>query len=243
MGYKDRFSGGFARASGISRSMSRRLFSTKVGLRKGSIGTLLLVLVLALLTPYCFPPGIGPAHAAANWVVTSLTDVAGACPGSLCTLRTAINDANRDSGDSITFAVSGTIALNLGLPTITTVMTIDGAGKTVTISGNKISYIFDVDGSASSSSVALTLNNLSVVNGFDSGTDGAGLYSASATVTIQNCTFSGNSASNGGAIFNGGTMIIQNSVISGNSATFVFGGFGGGVENQGTLTVINSSIS
>jgi predicted outer membrane repeat protein len=57
---------------------------------------------------------------------------------------------------------------------------------------------------------------------------------------VTNSTFSGNSASSGGAIYSEGTVAVMNSTFSGNLAT---NGDGAGVENFGTLTVTNSTFS
>ncbi len=113
----------------------------------------------------------------------------------------------------------------------------DGAGQTLTISGNNAVRVMQVVAGAS-----LTLNNLTIANG---ATGGGGGISNSGTFTITNSTFSGNSAPSGfgGAINNvsGGTLTITNSTFSGNSAT---SGFGGGVYNNGgPLTITNSTFS
>ena len=78
-----------------------------------------------------------------------------------------------------------------------------------------------------------------------------GGISNSGTLTINNSTISGNSASLGryrwgGGILNwGGILTIKNSTISGNIARG-FSGFvaqGGGIYNAGTLTLNNSTLS
>ena len=64
-------------------------------------------------------------------------------------------------------------------------------------------------------------------------------------MTLNNSTVSGNSASNytetGGGIQNNGTLTITNSTISGNSTV----GAGGGIGNNwgATLTMANSTLS
>jgi hypothetical protein len=58
---------------------------------------------------------------------------------------------------------------------------------------------------------------------------------------VINSTVSGNSVSNeGGGISNNGTVNVINSTISGNNVTATDGG---GISNAGTLNVINSTIS
>jgi hypothetical protein len=62
---------------------------------------------------------------------------------------------------------------------------------------------------------------------------------ANFTAAISGLTFSGNSAGfPGGGISNDGTLTVTDSAFTGNSA-----GFGGGIDNTGTLTVSDSSFS
>src|SRR5208337_2664785 len=65
----------------------------------------------------------------------------------------------------------------------------------------------------------------------NSATDGGGIYNYG-TVTLTNDTLSGNSATDGGGIYNDGTVTLTNVTISGNSATY-----GGGIYNDYTGTV------
>ncbi len=63
---------------------------------------------------------------------------------------------------------------------------------------------------------------------------------AGAEVTISGLTITGGRAVNGGGIDNSGTLTLTNSTLSGNSAP---GDFGGGIDNSGTLTLTNSTLS
>jgi hypothetical protein len=97
----------------------------------------------------------------------------------------------------------------------------------------------------------VTLDSLTLTNGYSSGGGGGIRVDGGAAITISNCTLSGNTddpaiiPSFGGAIYNLGTLTVINSTfsgnISGNSATP--GGYGGGIYNLGTLTAINSTFS
>ncbi|MCP4418506.1 MAG: hypothetical protein GY805_17955, partial [Chloroflexi bacterium] len=60
------------------------------------------------------------------------------------------------------------------------------------------------------------------------------------TVTIQNMTITGGNTSSGGGISNDGTLTVSNSTLRGNSV-YAYGG--GGILNEGTLTVSNSTLS
>ena len=90
-----------------------------------------------------------------------------------------------------------------------------------------------------SSGAQLTLESLTVADGFSSGVSfGSGIYN-SGTLNISNSTFSGNSTDEvGGGIYNVDTLSVVNSTFSGNSANA-----GGGIHNSGTLSVASSTFS
>src|SRR5271154_3381390 len=81
----------------------------------------------AILLPLLFLTMSGLARAA-TITVTNLNDSG---PGSL---RAAI--LAHASGDTINFGLSGTIAISSELPGIGNILTIDGSGRTVTLSGS-----------------------------------------------------------------------------------------------------------
>jgi hypothetical protein len=119
-----------------------------------------------------------------------------------CSLRGAINAANSSSGvaDTINFDLgsSATITLDsmLGqLPPITDAsgLTIDGGSADITISGNDMVRVFQVNSGAK-----LSLENLTVADGNPNGGIGGAILNAG-TVMVLNSTFSGNSADDGGA--------------------------------------------
>jgi len=191
-----------------------------------------------------------PAHAA-SIVVTTTADEQNI--NGQCSLREAIWNANNNdqsgstdcaagSGDdTITFNVSGTITLGSQLPNITDAagLTILGSAGGMTISGNNTVRVFEVNLGAT-----LKLQNLTVANG--RALNGGGIYN-SGTLSITNCTLSGNNAfdtfsgTGGGAIFSFGTVTVSNSTFSNNSANIG----GGGIYNRvnGALTVTNSTFS
>jgi len=104
-------------------------------------------------------------------------------------------------------------------------------------------------GSLSISNSTFTANNTNLTGGLDGG---AINVEATATLSVSNCTFSGNTAKDqGGAIYSTGsvTAVISNSTITGNTASVASGTGGGGgiyffgsVGNAG-LSVINSTVS
>ncbi len=60
------------------------------------------------------------------------------------------------------------------------------------------------------------------------------------TATLTNCTVSGNSAANGGGIFNQGTLNVSSSSIKKNEATSDGGGI---ATTSGSVTITNSVIN
>jgi predicted outer membrane repeat protein len=75
-------------------------------------------------------------------------------------------------------------------------------------------------------------------DGSDSHPHGGGMYIYTSTLTLQNLTFSGNSASGGGGMYTeNGNLTLTNVTFSNNSADY---GSGGGIFNKGgTLTATN----
>src|SRR5437762_14139383 len=74
-----------------------------------------------------------------------------------------------------------------------------------------------------------------------------GIYNASrAEVAIIDSVISGNSADEGGGIYNAGSMQIERTTISDNLVGGAFSqqpSFGGGICNSGTLDIVNSTIT
>ncbi len=65
------------------------------------------------------------------------------------------------------------------------------------------------------------------------------LVAQNATAELRGVTVSRGTAEFGGGIFNEGTLTLTNSTVSGNSG----GWFGGGISNEGTLTLTDSTVS
>ncbi|MFI5455452.1 MAG: choice-of-anchor Q domain-containing protein [Isosphaerales bacterium] len=148
-------------------------------------------------------------------------------------LRAAISSASPE--DTIAFAsgVTGTITLsaNSGPLDITQNLDIEGPGAgNLKISANGASQVFNVNGGVTASIAGLTI----------AGASGGGIVNFYSTLTVTNCTLSGNSADYGGGIDNEGTMTVTNCTLSDNSTSFEGGG---GIYNDGTMTVTNSTLS
>ena len=160
-----------------------------------------------------------------------VTNTADSGPG---TLRSAITNAA--SGAVITFdpSLSGaTITLSNTLA-INTNLTIDASALPggIQINGNGSVQIFIV-----ATNITVFLNSLTITNGY-SINDGGGIFNYG-TLTLTNCTVSGNSAPGGlgGGIFNyyEGTLALNQCTLSGNS--------GGGIFNNGLLTLNQCTLS
>jgi hypothetical protein len=164
-----------------------------------------------------------PAHAA-TITVTNTNDSG---PGSL---RQALVDAN--DGDTINFAVTGTIGLTSDELVVNKSVTISGPGAGVlSVNGNATYRVFHI-----APSTIVTLSELNITNGNASNApvpDGGGIYNDHATLTLGNCTIANNTASrDGGGVHNAGaaTLTLNDCIITGN----VTGNDGGGVCNNGT---------
>jgi len=112
------------------------------------------------------------------------------------------------------------------------------------LSGNNATRVFYVP-----PAVTVTLSSLHIISGTTSSDPmigyGGGIYNRG-TLTVQDCTVSGNTAFFGGGIANGdmgggvdGTLTLLNSIVASNTATAT----AGGLFNYGTLLVQNSVIS
>jgi len=165
-------------------------------------------------------------------------------PGSLRQALTIAND-----GDTIGFAVTGTISLTSGELVIDKSIIISGPGPgllTVARSQQAADFrIFNIPPSHTAEIDGLTITGGSLVG------NGGGI-SSGATLTISNCAISGNSITadgveySGAGIYNVGTMTIVNSTVNNNQALIVgfLPPFGGGISNDGgTLTIQNTTIS
>ncbi len=192
-----------------------------------------------------------------------VTNTLGTGPGSL---REAIVQANSNGGsDTILFAadVSGTIKSATGEMIITDTLTIVGPGALViTLDANKTARIFKVEAN-------LTLSGLTLANGLSTGSKAfiaeGGAIHTSNSLTVQNCTFTGNRGDNaagggvGGAIFSTGpTLELSGCTLTSNSGVRGSGGIytvtaainvdncffqsnaGGGILGNNSTTITNS---
>jgi len=186
--------------------------------------------------------------------IITVTNINDSGPGSL---RQALADAN--GGDTINFdpALNGqTILLTTAELAIVKNVTISGPGANLlAVSRDQNAPGFRIFHVAPNHTVII--QGITITHGID--VTGAGIWNDHATLTVNSCAITGNSAMDskyaGGGILNDGfccgvgsgpaTLNVANSTISGNSAN---AGFGGGIMNLGlgfpaTLAVSNSTIT
>ena len=166
-----------------------------------------------------------------------------------CTLRAAIQEANAWAGaDTITLS-AGVFQLSIagtgdetaatGDLDITEDLTITGAGATLTtIDGGGLDRVFDIGPNGTPLNVFI--NALTIRNGVVSGVPGGAIRVNSGTITLDNCSLSGNRAdSNGGAVFNAGILSVNGCTFSANTAN----SSGGGLYNASTAALNNTTLS
>src|SRR5215470_15396528 len=225
--------------------------------------------------------GQGVATAATITVTTNDPRIV---PDGQCSLVEAIVNANNDAAtfpdcaagsgpDTIVLPANANVTLSavycnmygifcspVGLPPISSRITIEGNGATITRQANAPAFVLmavrgniplgvglppspgdltlqhvTLSGGSSFFGGLLNSGTASIKNGIISGNTGGGVRN-SGTLTVENSTIAGNGANFvGRGVSNGGTLTIENSIISGNA--------GGGVFNYSTLTVERSTIS
>jgi hypothetical protein len=197
--------------------------------------------------------------------VNSTADTLTPQPGFL-TLRLAIQDANNTPGNKIiNLLVGGTYSLTNGelaiLPSGGNVSIINASGQPVTVNGNHLSRVFDInpnfDPNNPTAPFTVTLQGFTITGGFatdPNNQDGANASGGgirdigNVSLTLTNMVLTGNSATaDGGGVSTENTvstpwkLIITNSTISNNHA----GDAGGGIETDGlgVVSVTNCVIT
>ncbi len=163
--------------------------------------------------------------------IITVTNTNDSGPGSL---RQALADAN--GGDSIDFAVTGTIGLTSGELLVDKAISISGPGaEKLAVNGNSQSRVFHI-----TSGQTVTISGLTITDGHVSDS-GGGIYNDHAALTLNDCAISDNSATGnlGGGIHNDGkdvghaTLQINNCLITNNS-----GGIYNDALQAGTATLV-----
>jgi hypothetical protein len=143
----------------------------------------------------------------------------------------AINFAKSVFNKPQTITLTGT-QLELSNPQGTELIT--GPASGVTLNGAGLSRVFQVD-----SGVTAILSKLTITGGNSPNFSNGGGMTNSGSLTLANCTVTGNFANSGGGAFNSGFLTLASCTVSGNSAVRN----GGGVLNSGTLVVTHSNLS
>lgn len=193
-----------------------------------------------------------------------------ATTGNVCTLRAAIEEANALAGSDTINIPAITVVLATPL-LISTDVFIDGSVSSgAVVTGNDVTRVIEVSAGANvyisnvqiargradqgaglrvlGNGTQLTLFRTSVQNNVaDSGfQQGGGIYiGAGATVFVLQSSIIDNAAPNAGGgvrVASGGALDLRYSTVARNSAT-VFGASGGGVQSQGAVSIVNSTIA
>jgi CSLREA domain-containing protein len=242
--------------------LEQRLFKIEL-----SPGRLTARLYICLLLSLFF---VVPITAqATTYNVTKTADTNDGTCDADCSLREAVVAASAVSGDDTINVPAGTYTLSSGqMQGNNGIITLVGAGSGSTIiDGNSSGRIFEAlwssagfnfqdirlqNGNISNvgGCVKITNNNITVTRSiFDNctGTRGGAIFSDQViTVTIEDSTFSNNTANNssgsGGGAIEAKAVTVTGSTFSGNQATGA-GARGGAIYSPTTISVTNSSFS
>ena len=201
------------------------------------------IAIMAAVTLLGAMASVHKIHAATIPVTSTADD------GTPGTLRVAL--ASAMDGDTIdATGVSGTILLTSGELVVSNSVTILGPGPaTLAVDGNAASRVFNI-----TNAVTVSISSLTITNGLAGGTfpaeNGGGIYNDHSTLTVSNCTLSGNSAVRGGGVFSDGgdsgsaTLTVIASTAFSNTATLDGGGiYSYGYSGNATLVVNGSTLS
>jgi hypothetical protein len=172
----------------------------------------------------------------------------------------AIHAANGNGAENTITLAAGTYILTAvdndtdgpnGLPSITSLLTIQGTGAETTVierGAAPASRILHVAATGTLTLEGVTLRGGSIGKDSEPGIfpgRGGGLFNAGGTVTLLHSILTGNGAwlGSGGGLFNaGGTVTLLHSTLTGNSAESE-GFSGGGLSNNGgTVSLLHSTL-
>jgi hypothetical protein len=202
----------------------------------------LYALAVVVLLGGVLVAGSGVASAA-QFDVTNTNDSG---PGSL---PQAVADAEANAG-------ADTIVVQAGLGTINLTSPLEwNGGGDLTIQGNGVTVDFGgaPNGFVNDGGDALTIDGMTITGVTGSSSDDAApVVGQGGSMTLSNCTITGNDVTTddgdvaGGILSEGGPVTVNACTITGNNAdgTGSFGDGGGGILNEGgDVTVMDSTIS
>ena len=198
---------------------------------------LALCFLVGIFGAFAVPRAAG-VTAVTRYVVSTGSDSENDCTDSAnpcASLQYAIDQAS--AGDTID--VAGTINSHVTIVKSLTITQWPGQASAV-LDGTTSGRVVTV-GDGSNTPLSVTLSDLTIENGLES--DGGGVLNIGGALTVDNATFSSNSASSapgyvGGGIGNSGSLTVEHSTFSNNSAWQ-----GGAIADDGTLTVEDSTFS
>jgi hypothetical protein len=171
----------------------------------------------------------------------TVTSIADSGAGSLRAEIAVAHNGDTVVFDKTVFKNPQTITLTGGELLLKKDLTISGPGAgQLTISGSKASRVFQIAKGYSDTLSALTISSGSATGTGTAGDGGA--IDNFGTLTVSGCTLSNNTAVGGGAICNeltGNLTVENNCVLTGNYAS----NSGGGINNDGTVTISNTTLS
>lgn len=257
-----RFAVHYQRLAGMPRAWRQRLR------RKLAVSLSSAALMLALAGPVALPLSAAPdaTIVVVNGEVANVNNnkcglieaILNARATKASQLRPDCTAGNLSGPDTISLPTGGLFELTAahnaqfgptGLPVITTAMTIEGHGATISrsmVSGTPSFRILVVD-----PGVSLTLRDTTIANGQanDYASKGGGILSYG-NLTLSNSTISNNIASGESGAGGGGLYIAANSQatisdswIIDNTAASTYSTFGGGIAIAGQATISDTTIA
>ncbi len=179
------------------------------------------------------------SHIAVSAVTLTVTNLNDSGDGSL---RQAITDSNSSPEfDVINVAVTGTVLLETGLPTISDSVIINGGSQNgFIISGQNIAALRPINVSAPG--IVVEIRDLTVTGGNTTSQGGGVRVENGAIVTMTNVTVTMNTATGGGGInvASSGTLFLIDSLVTNNTVSSS-GGDGGGINVSSSNVVIRGT--
>jgi hypothetical protein len=180
-----------------------------------------------------------------TWQGTAGAAMVVACNTS--SLITAISSANSaETPKTLTLATGCTYNVTAvastgargdnGLPIITGNITLVGSDTTIRRTGATPFRLLEVDGT-------LGVRGITLTGGDAGGNPGGAILNAQGTVSVTSSSITRNVADNGAGLANDrGEVTLSSSTVRDNSTVTYSGGGGGGIYNDGTMTLNSSAV-